>query len=101
MNDHFAKCAIAVSTVGALAGCTIVGGEDVIDQRNGSKLFAVWNENGTHFFTDCRSDKSTWRRVSAPPRDALVTKIASGPMSKANYRSADFFVCPELEEVSK
>jgi len=81
-----------------LAACQVVGGADYLDARDGSKVFAVWNENGSDFFTQCQMALSP---AAAPPRSALQGITLRGPMSERKYNCADFYVCPELAEVSQ
>ncbi len=89
---------VVAMTTTPLMACQIVGGADYRDTRDGSKVLAVWNSNGSDLFTECVSDR---QRISAPPLEALEGIVIKGPMSQRNYNRADFFVCPELVEVSE
>ncbi|WP_300033803.1 hypothetical protein [uncultured Roseobacter sp.] len=81
-----------------LIGCQIVGGADYLDARDGSKVYAEWNANGTDFFTECGVDR---QQITSPPREALDGILLKGTITERNYNRADFFVCPELAEVSE
>ncbi len=81
-----------------LMACQIVGGADYLDTRDGSKVYAEWNSNGTDFFTECGPDR---QMVTAPPQHALRGIALKGGITERNYNRADFFVCPELAEVSE
>jgi hypothetical protein len=82
-----------------LLGCQIVGGADYRDIRSNSSVYAEWNSNGTTFLTECRTDR---QQIEAPPREALVSSANNKqPISKRNYNRADFYVCPELAEVTQ
>ncbi|WP_298919302.1 hypothetical protein [uncultured Roseobacter sp.] len=81
-----------------LAACQIVGGADYLDTRDQSKVLVVWNSQGTDFFTDCGADRSP---IAAPPIEVLQGIAIQGPMSEQKYNRANFYVCPELAEVSQ
>ncbi len=90
--------AVAGMTAVPLSACQIVGGADYLDTRDNSTVVAVWNTRATDFFSECSSELQP---IDAPPREVLLGIALKGPMSQRNYNHADFYVCPELAEVSQ